>query len=392
MTGINCEGKDEVKIYMTPTEYAPICPCCKSSEIIRNGKDGYRNVRHLPIARKKCILILPRIRMKCKVCGCTYAHEYSFVSGKQRYTKEYKAHVYEQSIGSTVQHAAKITKTPYSTVERFFKEMVMRLAPVTEGYAQKQARESTRLILGIDDFAIRKGHNYNTGIHDLRGESLLCVIKGRTLPIVMDLAKAYHIFSAEFFPGALRVADRFHVNGYIIEALNDIRRRVGKGLPTQARLNLNRNKHILNKRSDNLDGFQQKQLKTLLAYSDDLKAVYDLKERLIDWYDCSSSYQAAQVGLKRWLDKGHSFNIPEINRALKTFDNWQNEILNYHRCRFTNGIVEGRNGKIKALQRRRFFVHNRTFYEALIMLECNQDIAYDQFMAFTSSSQPRILI
>ena len=32
----------------------------------------------------------------------------------------------------------------------------------------------------MDDFAIRKGHSYNTGIHDLKHENLLMIIKGRT--------------------------------------------------------------------------------------------------------------------------------------------------------------------------------------------------------------------
>ncbi|MDQ0171521.1 hypothetical protein J2T19_002983 [Paenibacillus tundrae] len=33
-----------------------------------------------------------------------------------------------------------------------------------------QASNQTDLVLGIDDFAIKKGHTYNTGIHDLRGK------------------------------------------------------------------------------------------------------------------------------------------------------------------------------------------------------------------------------
>ena len=47
------------------------------------------------------------------------------------------------------------------------------------------------------------------------------------------------------------------------------------------------------------------------------------------------------------------------------------EITNYHQCRFTNAAVEGKNNKIKALQRRSYFLRNRTSYEYRIYLECN---------------------
>ncbi|WP_343288431.1 transposase [Turicibacter bilis] len=100
------------------------------------------------------------------------------------------------------------------------------------------AQSSSRLILGIDDFAIRKGHTYNTGFHDLRNGYLLPLMMGRTYQtliqnqdlmnqlkllnsyaIVMDLAHSYHKFVAEVFPEAIRIADRFHVNRYITDAL-----------------------------------------------------------------------------------------------------------------------------------------------------------------------------
>jgi len=154
---------------------------------------------------------------------------------------------------------------------------------------------------------------------------------------------------------------------------------VGKSLSSKARTNLNRNKHLLNKRNENLTSEQRVTLKILLAYSKDLKAVYELKEQLIDWYDCSYDYASAQTGYDRWCARGHAYNIPEIETALKTFEAWRVEIVNYHRCRFTNGIVEGRNGKIKSLQRRHYFLQNRTFYEHLIILECNKEIAQDYF-------------
>jgi len=384
------EEATEVIIHIRPINYKKTCPYCKSAATIRNGVDGYRRIKHLKIADAQCMLVVPRQRLKCKECFGTYTYEYEFVKGKERYTRAYKTQIYRIAIGSTVLHSAELTETPYSTAERFFKEAVRHIAPLTVTAAQEHANQSAKLILGIDDFAIRKGHNYNTGIHDLRGESLLGIVKGRKLSelrtfmkanatiaglkphaIVMDLAKNYHTFAAEFFPDAIRVADRFHVNRYILDALNEIRRRVSKELAPQARLNLKRNKHLLNKRGDCLNYAEQEQLQTMLAYSHDLKAVYELKERLIDWYDLSFNYKTAQTGYQQWCAHGYALNIPEINNALKTFTNWQEEIVNYHRCRFTNGIVEGRNAKIKALQRRRFFLRNRTFYEALIFIECN---------------------
>lgn len=93
-------------------------------------------------------------------------------------------------------------------------------------------------MLGIDDFAIKKGHTYNTGIHNLRGETMLDLWAGRKLEdlreyaqanphflalkpktVVMDLAKAYHTWIAECFPQAIRIADRFHVHGYVIQSV-----------------------------------------------------------------------------------------------------------------------------------------------------------------------------
>ena len=113
---------------------------------------------------------------------------------------------------------------------------------------KEKAVESSQLVLGIDDFAIRKGHTYNTGLHDLRGGTFLDVIPGRTLEelrsyyqknplwadlqptaVVMDLAKGYHTFIKDVYPSAIRIADRFHVNRYVTEALQMVRKQGTEG-------------------------------------------------------------------------------------------------------------------------------------------------------------------
>ncbi|RSL29725.1 hypothetical protein D7Z54_29810 [Salibacterium salarium] len=53
---------------------------------------------------------------------------------------------------------------------------------------------------------------------------------------------------------------------------------------------------------------------------------------------------------------------------LKTMQTWQEEICNYHRLRYTNAAVEGKNNKIKALQRRHYFTRNSEGYKQRILL------------------------
>lgn len=44
--------------------------------------------------------------------------------------------------------------------------------------------------------------------------------------VVMDLAQTYHTWISECFPKAIRIADRFHVHGYVIENVQAVRKSV----------------------------------------------------------------------------------------------------------------------------------------------------------------------
>ena len=79
-----------------------------------------------------------------------------------------------------------------------------------------------------------------------------------------------------------------------------------------------------------------------------------------------------------WIARAKALNIPELTEALKPFENWTEEISNYHKCRYTNGAVEGRNNKIKTLIRRSYFLPNRMIYENRIFLECNERFFIDE--------------
>ena len=309
---------------------------------------------------------------------------------RERYTYAFQKQLFDALEGTTIKYISEKYSLPYTTCERIIKQQLAVIVPDIQETVVKQAEKTEYLVIGIDDFANRKGHTYNTGFHDLRNGSLLAVTFGRSysqllqrdhlkailtrlnpVAVVMDLAKSYHKFSKKYFPNAIRIADRFHVNRYVTDALQKVRIRISKTLMPESSRFIKRNKNILGRRYDNLSKEDVQILIKLLSFSEELRDVYYAKEQLISWYDLSSK-KHAHSSLLKWIQSGRKLQIPELDIALKTFENWSTEISNYHLCRYTNAAVEGRNNKIKTLQRRCFFLRNRQIYKNRIYHECNK--------------------
>ncbi len=292
------------------------CPICASPHTIRRGISYRRKVRHLDAFGCQVYLKLPAIRLSCKHCTASFVWDYAFVAPKKRYTKAFEATLPKQAIGATITHTARVTETPASTVTRVVRAWKKTEASRVQQTCQHKALHCQNLVLGMDDFAIRKGHTYNTGFHDLRNGTFLDIIPGRTIheletyfstqmtlcalkpiAIVMDLAKAYHGFAKAMFPTAIRIADRYHVNRYVTEALQAVRKSVQKDVAPFANKDLKQHFRILGKRNDQLSVEELAILNRLLSYASVLCQVYEWKEAFIDWYDCSSSYKQAKKKL-----------------------------------------------------------------------------------------------
>jgi transposase len=384
---------DEMHIEVAPVAKKQCCPICQSDQyVIRKGSNGLRKVRHLPAFENRVYLQIPSIRMHCTSCETGFVWSYEFVGPKKRYSHLFQEKIVEQAYGSTSEHSARIQQTPASTVQRMHNEAIPIESERLSEQAWRQAGKSRGLVLGVDDFAIKKGHTYNTGIHDLRGGTLLDILPGRKLDelreyaqqhpdflqltpkaVVMDLAQGYHTWISECFPEAIRIADRFHVHGYVIEALQEVRKSVQSTLAPRAKALLKANCRLLNPQAESLSMESTKRLHELLSYSSLLRSAWEWKESFTEWYDFSPDVAVATIGFKRWCEQGEQVAHEAVKSALKTMRNWQNEIINYHRCRWTNATVEGRHNRIKAFQRRHYFTRNRDRYKAGIIVECNRN-------------------
>lgn len=382
----------EVHFEASPLAYLQACPVCESKQHVkRDGRNRPRRIRHLSVFGKKSYLHIPSIRLACTRCQISFVWNYDFVGPKQRYSLAFRAETVAHALGSTAAHSARMQEAPASTVQRMHQDALPIECERLTKQAWLQAQHTSDLVLGIDDFAIRKGHTYNTGIHNLRGETMLDLLPGRTLEdlriyaqehphfltltpkaVVMDLAKAYHIWIKTCFPQAIRIADRFHVHGYVIESVQEVRKTVQCTLSPHARMLLKRQYRLLNPPADQLSEACKEQLEVLLSLSPLLRSVWEWKESFTEWYDYSSNVHLARVGFTRWLEQGIKIDHATVRTTLKTMNNWKDEIINYHKCRFTNATVEGRHNRIKAYQRRHYFTRNRSCYKSGILVECNR--------------------
>ncbi|MCY9669236.1 ISL3 family transposase, partial [Paenibacillus alginolyticus] len=293
-----------------------------------------------------------------------------FVGPKRRYSHLFRERAFQQALGSTAAHSARMQQAPVSTIQQMHNEVIPFESEQLSEQAWTKAKENKGLVLGVDDFAIKKGHTYNTGIHDLKGETMLDLLPGRKLEdlrayakqhpdflqlapkaVVMDLAQSYHTWISECFPAAIRIADRFHVHGYVIEAVQEIRKAVQSTLAPRAKALLKAHHRLLNSQVESLSTESKKKLDELLGYSPLLRNVWEWKETFTAWYDYSPNVEVATHGFNRWLEQGEQIAHTAVKSALKTMRNWQDEILNYHHCRWTNATVEGRHNRIKAFQR-----------------------------------------
>ena len=99
--------------------------------------------------------------------------------------------------------------------------------------------------LGIDDFAVRKGHDYNTAIYDLETNRLINIVKGRTkedvIPflkskpeifgqnikaVAMDMSRSYSSSVLQALPWAKPVIDRFHIAQLFHKLVDDARKHI----------------------------------------------------------------------------------------------------------------------------------------------------------------------
>jgi transposase len=223
----------------------------------------------------------------------------------------------------------------------------------------------------MDEFALRKGHNYASVIADADTKQVLWIGIGRTREsirpffkklgkycanieaVAMDQNSAYDLEVREHCPKAEVVYDLFHVMAkYGREVIDRVRVDQANELREDkpARRAVKRSRWLLLKNRNNLTEPQEVKLKDLMATNLPLAQVYVLKEQLKELWKCSSTQQAYQVW-ELWWRACHETQLRPLHDFSGRLKPYLNGIVSSAKYRLNTSVLEGMNNKIKVIKR-----------------------------------------
>lgn len=214
---------------LSKTESSP-CPCC-GVESYRRHSYQEREAQDLPVFNKNVILQVVQLKYFCDNPECEteiFTERSDFLQHYCRFTT--RCYQYLLKIATHMSCEAAVKLLAYQGIKVSGDTLLNMLKDAGEKYETKAGK-----IIGIDDWAYRRGERYGTLICDMETHKVIDVLEGRdseTLEkwlqghpgitiVSRDRASGYASAVSKVLPDAVQIADRFHITKNLLEALKD---------------------------------------------------------------------------------------------------------------------------------------------------------------------------
>jgi transposase len=296
---------------------------------------------------------------------------------------------------------------PMAQVSACVGECDTRLWRMLQRYVEKarpQKSLSDLRVVGCDEMAIRKGHQYATVFADLEKREVVFATEGRDqdtwqafgmdlaqqggdlqqiVYASMDMSGAYKAAAKAYAPQAIKVFDKFHVIKLANEALDQVRRTECNNHPFYRQQMKNTRYHWL-KNPEGLNDHQKQKLDGMAKMNLSTAKAYQMKLNLQDVYRIEDSVQAHRR-LRAWIRwvgqiAAKDSYLKPMQRMAKTVAHHLDGILAHWEHKVTNAFMEGLMSVFSATKRKargyRTFANLRTM---LYFTASNLDIPCDAY-------------
>ena len=351
------------------------CPNCGCRHLVKNGF-RMRDFIGLPVGGRKVIIRMKVQRYKCKNKVCDYDRQehIPFATGSCGYTHRFAKYVVGLLKAMTLKDAANLFGVTWYTIKDIHsRHLEYHYAPPSLDGVD---------CIGIDEFAVRKGHIYKTIVVDLRSGRILHVGEGKGADalkgfwkrikrkgidikyVATDLSAAFISSVYEHCPNAVHVFDHFHVVKLMNEKLDDIRR-----VQYNMEKDINKRKVLkgtryllLSNGEDIFDKEYKTRLDNALDMNKPLSQAYYLKEQLREFWTQVNKEEAEKVMLD-WVSQAKESKVPQLMKMAATIMAHRTGILAWYDCHISTGKVEGINNKIKVMKRNAYGFRDERYFE-----------------------------
>jgi transposase len=321
-------------------------------------------------------------RVACPACDAVKRERLEFLADNPHFTKRFAYYVGRRCRQASVRDVAKELKLTWDTAKAL--EMQYMRAQI-----ERAGTPGPRAI-GIDEIAVRKGHNYRIVISDLdrkrpiwfggddRSEASMAQFYDWLGPeksngirlLVMDMWKPFRNVARQRAPQAAILFDKFHIMRHLGEALDKVRKTEYARLRGTDRRFIKGQKYTLLSHRDNLSLDGKRSLTLLLAANKRLNTAYVLKESFGQLWDYRREGWARRF-FDNWRASLKWQRLTPYERFAAMIERHWDGIAAY--CRPENkvslGFVEGLNNKIRVFQRRAYGLKDEE-YLRLKVLSC----------------------
>ena len=103
----------------------------------------------------------------------------------------------------------------------------------------------------------------------------------------------------------------------------------------------------------------------------ELEKLYELRVEFKRIFDATQDRRQAELALTAWIGELLEA-FPEMDQTfVKTYERWQEEILNYFEGRHTRGVVEGINNKARVITKRAYGLKSASSLWTRLVLDLN---------------------
>ncbi len=357
--------EDRIDFQLSQIE-ATACVCSGCGKVHNTAvhSDNKVVVEDLPISGKRVYLHIVKRKSKCLEDDSIRVEELNWLQG--RFTRRYAEHVYRLTSITTNQEAGWFLGLDDERVYRIDRRMLEELALQRLQHIEAPARMS------VDEVAWQKWHKYVTNVVDVDKRKVIWNHEGRgkgTLDefyhkigkegcqkveaVASDGARGFLASTKEHLHNALIVLDHFHVNKYLNDAVDTVRKeelkkarqenngQLSEILHCNRRFILMQNK-VTSKKKDILE-------KLALLNERVYKATL-LKEQFLSIYT-AENHKVAYTNLREWIVSAIKSQLPSFIDLGYKFFRKRHYILNYFINKITTAVSEGINNKIKRLKR-----------------------------------------